>query len=47
MCLLMFTNGFSLGTAVEHDSKGADGYGVLTNVIRGGCKAVIWLSAWI
>ncbi|KAF8477211.1 ubiquinone biosynthesis protein COQ7-domain-containing protein [Kalaharituber pfeilii] len=34
-----------LDTAVEHDSKGADGYEVLTNVIRGGCKAAIWISS--
>ncbi|RPA98620.1 COQ7-domain-containing protein [Choiromyces venosus 120613-1] len=33
-----------LDTAVEHDSKGAEGYDVLFNVIRGGCKAAIWLS---
>jgi len=33
-----------LDTAVEHDAKGAQGYEVLTNVIRGGCKAAIWLS---
>lgn len=34
----------SLDTAVEHDSKGAPAYGLLTNAIRGGCKAAIWLS---
>ena len=33
-----------LDTAVEYDAKGAQGYAVLTNVIRGGCKAAIWLS---
>ncbi|CAZ86406.1 unnamed protein product [Tuber melanosporum] len=33
-----------LDTAIEHDSKGAEGYDVLFNVIRVGCKAAIWLS---
>ncbi|PWW76647.1 COQ7-domain-containing protein [Tuber magnatum] len=33
-----------LDTAVEHDSKDAEGYHVLFNIIRGGCKAAIWLS---
>ncbi|KAF8425911.1 ubiquinone biosynthesis protein COQ7-domain-containing protein [Tirmania nivea] len=36
-----------LDTAVEHDSKGAEGYEILTNVIRGGCKAAIWISSRI
>jgi len=36
-----------LDTAVEHDSKGAGGYEVLTGIIRGGCKAAIWLSSRI
>lgn len=35
----------SLDTAVEHDAKGADGYVILSNVIRGGCKAAIWISS--
>ncbi|PUU74964.1 ubiquinone biosynthesis protein COQ7-domain-containing protein [Tuber borchii] len=33
-----------LDTAVEHDSQGAEGYDILFNAIRGGCKAAIWLS---
>ena len=33
-----------LDTAVEHDAKKADGYPLLTNVIRAGCKGAIWLS---
>ncbi|KAL7273077.1 ubiquinone biosynthesis monooxygenase Coq7 [Rhizina undulata] len=33
-----------LDTAVEHDAKGAAGYEILHNVIRGGCKAAIWVS---
>ncbi|RPB23131.1 ubiquinone biosynthesis protein COQ7 [Terfezia boudieri ATCC MYA-4762] len=36
-----------LDTAVGHDSKGAEGYEILTNLIRGGCKAAIWLSSRI
>ncbi|KAL0639328.1 ubiquinone biosynthesis monooxygenase Coq7 [Maublancomyces gigas] len=34
-----------LDTAVEHDAKGADGYVILSTVIRGGCKAAIWISS--
>ncbi|KAA8903048.1 ubiquinone biosynthesis protein Coq7 [Sphaerosporella brunnea] len=33
-----------LDTAVEHDAKGAEGYEVLHNLIRGGCKAAIYIS---
>ena len=33
-----------LDTAVEHDAKMAEGYPLLTNVIRSGCKGAIWLS---
>lgn len=35
----------SLDTAVAHDAKGAKGYEILFNAIRGGCKAAIWLSS--
>ncbi|KAI9797163.1 MAG: hypothetical protein M1835_001836 [Candelina submexicana] len=33
-----------LDTAVENDAKKAEGYGLLTNVVRSGCKAAIWVS---
>jgi ubiquinone biosynthesis monooxygenase Coq7 len=33
-----------LDTAVEHDAEKANGYQLLTNVIRSGCKGAIWLS---
>ena len=33
-----------LDHAVEHDAKQAEGYGLLTNVIRSGCKGAIWIS---
>ncbi len=33
-----------LDHAVEHDAKAAQPYEVLTNVIRGGCRAAIWVS---
>jgi len=33
-----------LDTAVEHEARAADGYEVLHNLIRGGCKAAIWVS---
>lgn len=33
-----------LDHAVEHDAKLAEPYEVLTNVIRGGCRAAIWVS---
>ncbi|KAF2224057.1 ubiquinone biosynthesis protein COQ7-domain-containing protein [Elsinoe ampelina] len=33
-----------LDHAVEHDAKEAQPYDVLTNVIRGGCRAAIWVS---
>lgn len=33
-----------LDHAVEHDAKQARPYELLTNVIRGGCKAAIWAS---
>ena len=33
-----------LDHAVEHDAKEAGGYGLLTNVIRGGCRGAIWIS---
>jgi len=33
-----------LDTAVEHDAKGAEGYEILHNLIRGGCKAAIYVS---
>ena len=34
----------SLDTAVDHDAKGAPGYLALHHLIRGGCKAAIWVS---
>ncbi|PNS19079.1 5-demethoxyubiquinone hydroxylase, mitochondrial [Sphaceloma murrayae] len=33
-----------LDHAVEHDAKEAQPYELLTNVIRGGCRAAIWVS---
>jgi ubiquinone biosynthesis monooxygenase Coq7 len=33
-----------LDHAVENDAKEAQPYGLLTNVIRSGCKAAIWIS---
>ncbi|PSK42294.1 5-demethoxyubiquinone hydroxylase, mitochondrial [Elsinoe australis] len=33
-----------LDHAVEHDAKEAQPYEVLTNVIRGGCRAAIWIT---
>lgn len=33
-----------LDHAVEHDAKQARPYELLTNVIRGGCRAAIWVS---
>lgn len=33
-----------LDHAVEHDAKAAQPYGLLTNVIRSGCKGAIWIS---
>ena len=33
-----------LDEAVANDSKLAEGHNVLTNVIRGGCRAAIWIS---
>jgi ubiquinone biosynthesis monooxygenase Coq7 len=33
-----------LDTAVENDAKQAQPYELLTNVIRGGCRAAIWVS---
>ena len=33
-----------LDHAVEHDAKEAKPYGLLTNVIRSGCKTAIWVS---
>ena len=33
-----------LDTAVEGGAKEVEGYGVLTGVIRGGCRGAIWLS---
>jgi len=33
-----------LDTAVEHDAKGAEGYEILHNLIRGVCKASIYVS---
>ena len=33
-----------LDHAVEHDAKEAQPYELLTNVIRSGCKAAIWVS---
>ncbi|KAI5798707.1 ubiquinone biosynthesis protein Coq7 [Pyronema domesticum] len=33
-----------LDTAVEHDAQKAEGYEVLHNLIRGGCKAAIFVS---
>ncbi|KAG9950094.1 ubiquinone biosynthesis protein CAT5, partial [Aureobasidium melanogenum] len=33
-----------LDHAVEHDAKEARPYELLTNVIRGGCRAAIWIS---
>jgi len=33
-----------LDHAVEHDAKAAKPYELLTNVIRGGCRAAIWIT---
>ena len=33
-----------LDHAVENDAKEANPYELLTNVIRGGCRAAIWVS---
>ena len=33
-----------LDHAVEHDAKEAQPYELLTNVIRGGCRAAIWVT---
>ncbi|KAF4550444.1 5-demethoxyubiquinone hydroxylase-like protein [Elsinoe fawcettii] len=33
-----------LDHAVEHDAKEAQPYELLTNVIRGGCRAAIWIT---
>jgi 3-demethoxyubiquinol 3-hydroxylase len=33
-----------LDHAVENDAKKAEGYPVLTSIIRGGCRGAIWLS---
>lgn len=33
-----------LDHAVEEDAKEAKPYGLLTGVIRGGCRAAIWVS---
>ena len=33
-----------LDYAVEHDAKEAKPYELLTNVIRGGCRAAIWIT---
>lgn len=33
-----------LDHAVEHDAKEAKPYELLTEVIRGGCRAAIWVS---
>ena len=33
-----------LDHAVEHDAKAAQPYDLLTNVIRSGCRAAIWVS---
>lgn len=33
-----------LDHAVENDAKEAQPYGLLTNVIRGGCRGAIWVS---
>ncbi|KAK5285017.1 ubiquinone biosynthesis monooxygenase Coq7, partial [Cryomyces antarcticus] len=33
-----------LDHAIEHDAKEAQPYGLLTSVIRGGCRAAIWIS---
>ena len=33
-----------LDHAVEHDAKQADMYGLLTHVIRRGCRTAIWIS---
>ena len=34
----------SLDTAVEHDARNANGYELLHHLIRGGCKAAIYVS---
>lgn len=36
--------GDSLDTAVEHEAQEAKGYLALHHLIRGGCKAAIYLS---
>ena len=33
-----------LDSAVENDAKAAEGHGLLTNVIRSGCRGAIWIS---
>ena len=33
-----------LDTAVENDAQKAEGHELLTGVIRGGCRAAIWVS---
>ena len=33
-----------LDMAVEHGAKGAEGYGVLHNLILGGCKVAVYVS---
>ena len=33
-----------LDHAVENNAKQARPYGLLTNVVRGGCRAAIWIS---
>lgn len=42
-CRLLLT-GHSLDHAVENDAKQAEGHALLTGVVRGGCRAAIWVS---
>ena len=34
----------SLDHAVDNDAKQAEGHGLLTAIVRSGCRAAIWFS---
>lgn len=34
----------SLDHAVDHEAKHAEGYALLTSIVRGGCRGAIWIS---
>ena len=42
-CETMLTT-TSLDHAVDNDAKTAKGHELLTGIIRGGCRAAIWIS---